>query len=76
MKLQNENFANYSAFHANFEDVYVYKYGRMYYVYKEPQTEITLEYFMFGEKGVIEGWLYGCVQTRNKFVTAREEILI
>lgn len=76
MKLQNDQFTNYRAFHANFEDVYIYKYKRMYYIFKEPQKEITLDYFMFGTKDVIEGWLYGCVQTRCHFVTARAEILI
>ena len=76
MKLCNDIFSNYPAFHANFEDVYIYKYGRMYYVFKEPQDELNLDYFMFGEKSVIEGWLYGCVQTRCHYVTARKEMLI
>lgn len=76
MKLQNDHFTNYSAFHANFEDVYIYKYGRMYYIFKEPQNEINLDYFMFGTKDIIEGWLYGCVQAHHKFVTARAEMLI
>lgn len=76
MKLQNDKFINYPAFHANFEDVYIYQYGRMYYVFKEPREQINLDYFMFGERAVIEGWLYGCVQTRHKFVTERKEVLI
>lgn len=76
MKPKNDDFINYRAFHANFEDVYIYKVKSLYYVFREPHETWDNDYFMFGTKDCIDGWLYGCVQTRCKFVTARAEILI
>ena len=76
MKLLNDQFINYSAFHANFEDVYIYKFGKLYYVFREPHEQFEHNYIMFGTKDNINGWLYGCVQTNHKFVTTRPEILI
>ena len=76
MKLQNDQFTNYPAFHANFEDVYIYKFGKLYYVFKEEHGTFEHDYFMFGTKDNINGWLYGCVQTRCHYVTARKEMLI
>jgi hypothetical protein len=76
MKLYNEEFSNYPAFHANFEDVYIYKHGGFYFVFRESQEQYTNDYIMYGTKEEINGWLYGCVQANNKFVTARKTILI
>lgn len=76
MKPKNHQFTNYQAFHANFEDVYIYKVGKLYYVFRESHENFENNYIMFGTKDVIEGWLYGCVQANHKFVTARAEILI
>ena len=76
MKLQNDQFTNYHAFHANFEDVYIYKFGKLYYVFREEHETFENAYIMFGTKDVINGWLYGCVQAQHKYVTARAEMLI
>ena len=76
MKPKNHQFTNYPAFHANFEDVYIYKFEKLYYVFRESHEKFEHDYIMFGTKDNINGWLYGCVQAKNKFVTAREEILL
>ena len=76
MKTCNEEFKNYPAFHANFEDVYIYKVSKSYLVCREPQTDNVCDWIMVGTKEEINGWLYGCVQANHKFVTARAEILV
>ena len=79
MKLCNEEFSNYAPFHANFEDVYIYKAnGNHYFVCTTPQNDVELqnEWIFYGTKETINGWLYGCVQANHKFVTARAEILL
>ena len=76
MKLYNEEFKNYPAFHANFEDVYIYKVNKQYLVCREPQTDNVRDWIFVGTKEEINGWLYGCVQANHKFVTARAEILV
>ena len=79
MKLCNEEFDNYSAFHANFEDVYIYKtHGDYYFVCTTPQDDVELqrEWIFYGTKETVNGWLCGCIQANHKFVTARAEILL
>ena len=79
MKLCNKEFDNHPAFHANFEDVYIYKAnGNNYFVCRTPQNDVELqrEWIFYGTKETVNGWLYGCVQARHKFVTARAEILL
>lgn len=76
MKLYNEEFSNYKAFHNNFEDVYIYKLSKSYLVCREPQTDNVRNWIFVGTKEEINGWLYGCVQANNKIIKAREEILI
>ena len=77
MKLCNEEFDNYRAFHANFEDVYIYKLGKTaYFVCREPQENYLKDWIFNGTKDEVNGWLYGCVQANHKFVTARAEILL
>ena len=78
MKLCNEEFNHYKAFHNNFEDVYIYKIPNgLYFVCTEPATDRGFEKWIFnGTRGEINGWLYGYVQANHKFVTARAEILI
>lgn len=76
MKLCNEEFKNYSPFRANFEDVYIYKAGNLYYVCNHVQIKEITEWIYNGTKDEVNGWLYGCVQANNKIVEPREEILL
>ena len=80
MKLCNEEFSNYPPFHANFEDVYIYKMLPDHYIVCTTPQEYQLvakeNYIFYGTKETVNGWLYGCVQANHKFVTARAEILL
>ena len=76
MKLYNEEFSNYTAFHANFEDVYIYKVNNKYLVCSHPQTNNVRDWIYVGTKEEVNGWLYGCVQAVHKYVTKREEMLL
>lgn len=77
MKLCNEAFSCYPAFQHNFEDVYIYKAkGRsggfaQYYVYTKPQSELNDTWIFYGSFDMVQGWLFGCVQTANRFVTRK-----
>lgn len=78
MKLCNDEFRYYAPFHNNFEDVYIYKVPNgFYFVCKEPIGNNGFENWIFnGTKETVNGWLYGCVQAKYKYVTEREEVLL
>lgn len=77
METCNHEFNCYPAFQYNFEDVYIYKAKNphtketYYYVYNRPQSELNDTWFYYGNRDMVNGWLYGCVQTANRFVTRK-----
>ena len=77
MELCNHEFSCYPAFEHNFEPVYIYKRNSdrgnftYYYVYSKPQSELNDSWFFYGTRDMVSGWLFGCVQTANRFVTRK-----
>ena len=58
------------AFNNNFMKVKVIKNNRYYFIYQN--NDITQWIYNTNNINTVKGWLYGCVQTKNKMVRGVE----